>query len=229
MARVVIVTAEDLTPHLGNTILWRDDVERIVVHTLEAALEAARRLAPNLVLLDGSFTEDRTAEVVRRLRADGETRTISVAVFNRASPERAEGLLSQAGINLILNMEGSLAFLWDAWLEELLRVPRRRDGRLPVRFAVWSHGTPEEPVEALNLNVSVTGMLLETKAHLAVGQKLDLSLRLPGDGEDVRVTGQVVRDSKGGEGVRRYGVKFIIADEDVRDRIARFVDQGARS
>jgi c-di-GMP-binding flagellar brake protein YcgR len=119
-------------------------------------------------------------------------------------------------------------YLWDAWIEELLHVPRRRDARVPVSIAVWSHTAPgSDPGRGTSVNVSVKGMLLETAEPLDIGAKLDLTFTLPGGGGSVRAVGQVVREEPSPDGgPPRLGVEFLILRDGARDRIRSFVEAG---
>jgi len=114
-------------------------------------------------------------------------------------------------------------YLWDAWIEELLNVPRRRDARVPVSIAVWSHTAPgSEPARGATVNISVKGMLLETTEPLDVGSKLDLTFTLPG-GMPIRAVGQVVREHLALDGgSSRLGVEFLILRDGARDRIRSY-------
>jgi c-di-GMP-binding flagellar brake protein YcgR len=137
-----------------------------------------------------------------------------------------ETQLRRAGANVVFGGQ-VIPYLWDAWIEELLSVPRRRDARVPVSIAVWSHTAPgSEPARGLSVNISVKGMLLETTEGLDVGAKLDLTFTLPG-GAPIRAVGQVVREHAGLDGgPPRLGVEFLILRDGARDRIRVYVDGG---
>ena len=119
-------------------------------------------------------------------------------------------------------------YLWDAWIEELLHVPRRREARVPVSIAVWSHTAPgSDPGRGLSLNISVKGMLLETKEPLDIGSKIDLTFTLPGSAGPVRAVGQVVREDPARDGgPPRLGIEFLILRDGARDRIRSYVESG---
>jgi c-di-GMP-binding flagellar brake protein YcgR len=140
-----------------------------------------------------------------------------------------ETQIRRAGANVLFGGQ-VVPYLWDAWIEELLHVPRRRDARVPVTIAVWSHTAPgSDPVRATSLNISVKGMLLETAAPLDVGSKLDLSFTLPGPGGAVRAVGQVVRENTSDGQPAHLGVEFLILRDGARERIRAYVDGGGGS
>jgi hypothetical protein len=223
MPKVLIVAGPDLTPKLERTVVWRSDVERLFVTDLAGAFPAACDALPKLVILDGA-PQDQVIETLRRFRSDGLTRKMSLAVLRQSATVTEVEALRRAGANVVFAGD-ALPYLWDAWLEELLEVPKRRVVRVPLRLDVWSRFDPSaEPLLGSIVDISVKGMLLETAEGIEVGTKLDLSFRLPGDPADLRVVAQVVREEPGEDGRVRAGVEFVIVRAAVRDRIRSFVE-----
>src|SRR5262245_15128089 len=66
---VVVVSPADLSADLGLTVLWRSDVQRVMVTTVEAAIEVARVRHATMFVV-GGFAPDVAADGLRRLRAD---------------------------------------------------------------------------------------------------------------------------------------------------------------
>ena len=223
MPKVLIVAGPELTAKLERTVVWRSDVERLFAADLARAFEVACDAVPKLVILDGA-PQDEVLAILRRFRNDGLTRKMSLAVLRQTATVPEVEALRRAGANVVFAGE-ALPYLWDAWLEELLEVPRRRVVRVPLRLDVWSRFDPTaEPLLGSIVDISVKGMLLETPEPIDVGTKLDLSFRLPGDPADLRVVAQVIRQEDGEAGRARAGVEFVIVREAVRDRIRAFVE-----
>jgi hypothetical protein len=223
MAKVLIVAGPDLTSVLERTVVWRSDVQRLFAPDLTRAFELARDALPKLVILDGA-PQDQVIDLLRRFRTDGITRKMSLAVLRQSATVGEVEALRRAGANVVFAGE-ALPYLWDAWLEELLEVPRRRVVRVPLRLDVWSRFDPTaEPLLGSIVDISIKGMLLETAEPIEVGTKLDLSFRLPGDPTDLRVVAQVIRQEAGEDGRARGGVEFVIVREAVRERIRAFVE-----
>jgi two-component system cell cycle sensor histidine kinase/response regulator CckA len=227
MGKLLVVSPVDLSPELGRTVLWRPPVERLVAADFESALELARRTGPSLVVIDG-FDLAGATELIRQLRADGQTRSTAIGVLSRSPSLFEEDAYRRAGANVVF--AGVVhPELWDARLEELLNVPRRLEARIPVRLATWSRATPEAaPVEGLTLNISIHGILLETPARLGVGTKIDLRFALPGGPEEVHVLGQVMREVTAASERWHSGVKFLILRGDAREQIAAFIEASVR-
>jgi PilZ domain len=223
MPRVLIMASPELVSELSGTILWRADVDRVFADA-GATLESIQAAQPDLVILAGEDTAA-TMDRLGRIRGDGRTRGVSMGVVRRAVTLDEETQLRRAGANVVFGGQ-AVPYLWDAWIEELLHVPRRREARVPVSIAVWSHTAPgSDPGRGTSVNISVKGMLLETSEPLDVGAKLDLTFTLPGSVGPVRAVGQVVREDPGRDsGPQRLGIEFLILRDGARDRIRTYVD-----
>lgn len=228
MPTALIVSRQNPEPDLGQTVLWRGDVERVWVNEPSRALPVAAELTPSLVVVDGADSTE-ASYLTRSLRFHDATRSTAVAVLDRSLTFEAEVALLAAGATIVLPVPVD-PLLWDRRLEELVNVPPRREARIPVRFAAWSRRGPNhEEVEGVCLNISLRGMLLETKVAPPLGTKLDIDFRLPGDRSPVRVVGQVVRHAGVVDGRHRSGIAFVILRGGSRSRIGSFVDFAYRT
>ncbi|PYQ54183.1 MAG: hypothetical protein DMF78_06910 [Acidobacteria bacterium] len=228
MPRVLIMASPGLVSELSRTILWRDDVDRVFAAEADRSLERIHAVQADMVIVGDEDTPE-TMDLLRQIRGDGRTRGVSIGVVRRAVTLEEEEQLRRAGANVVFGGE-VVPYLWDAWIEELLHVPRRRDARVPVSIAVWSHTAPgSEPARGMTYNISVKGMLLETAEPLDIGAKLDLSFTLPGASASVRAVGQVVREEPSlDSGPPRLGVEFLILRDGAREKIRDFVDAGGK-
>jgi PAS domain S-box-containing protein len=221
---VLIVAPSDLTSELGRTVLWRSGIERAFAGDSQTGFEAARSLAPSLVVLDASTVEE-AVSFVRRLRQDPETRPTAIAVLSHSHED--EDRLREAGANVVLPGRVDPA-LWDSRLQELLSVPPRLETRIPVKLQAWYTGfvSGKEVVDATTVNLSVRGALLETADPLEVGSKLDMTFRLPGSEAEIKIVGQVAREAESSRGRPRSAVKFLVLRDDARERLWDFVEAG---
>jgi len=221
---VLIVAPSDLAPELGRTVLWRAGIERAFAGDPQTGFEAARSLAPSLVVLDASTVEE-AVSFVRRLREDPATRPTAIAVLSHSHED--EDRLREAGANVVLPGRVDPA-LWDSRLQELLSVPPRVEARIPVRLQAWYTGfvSGKEVIEGATVNLSVRGALLETADPLEVGSKLDMTFRLPGSDAEIKVVGQVAREAESSHDRPRSAVKFLVLRDDARQRIRDFVEAG---
>lgn len=214
MAAALICSQDDLQPELGQTLLWRTGIERHVATRLEDAHMMAVAAKPNIVVVDRDLP--RADQLVAALREDPSTRRLSIAIVARGDLDPAEVGLLEAGANAILRMPPGPD--WDDRLVRLIDVPVRRDARLPVEFGVEALDSGvggRFPAQAVNLSRS--GILIETAADLRVGDELELEFRL--DGDTILARGRVVRHGR----PRLFGVQFAPLPTGSAERIERFV------
>jgi hypothetical protein len=153
------------------------------------------------------------------LRAESSTRNRSIAVVSAGDFEPEELELLELGANAILRLppDGT----WDERLARLLSVPMRGEWRLPVQLTV--EGTAStDAFSGQALNLSVTGMLLESVFPLAVFQEFDFRFRVP-DGSRVAGRGRVIRQASPTE----HGVEFLRLEGESKEAIRQFVRSAA--
>jgi CheY-like chemotaxis protein len=214
MTAALICSQEDLQPELGHTLLWRTGIERHVATRVEDARMMAVAAKPDIVVVDRDLP--RADQLVAALREDPSTRRLSIAIVARGDLDPAEVELLEAGANAILRLPPGPD--WDERLVRLLDVPARREARLPVEFGVEAHGSPiGERFPAQAMNLSRSGILIETTADLRAGEELEIEFQL--EGGSVVARGQVVRHG----GPRLFGVQFAPLPEGAAERIERFV------
>jgi PilZ domain len=224
--RVLIVASRDLTPQLGETVLWRSDIERVFSPSTRAALETVASLGVRLVVMDAE-SRDRALQFVEELRRDSLTRQVSIAVLGNALSAKDEDALRVAGANLVLSGQAEPG-LWNGRLDGLLSVPRRREVRVAVLCEAWSSIGREPPLEGWALNLSMHGALLDMEVPLDVGTRIAVTLQLPGARAEVKSMARVVREAGSSEGRFWSGVEFLILRGDGRERLRRFINDMPR-
>ena len=228
LRRIAIVSAVDLSPELGDTVLWRAGIERVFCASAHTALDSITSVGPRMVVVDAADT-GAACDLIRRLRSAELTRSISIAALSRSTSLVDEAVLRGAGANLVLSGHVD-PYLWDARLEELLSVPKRRELRVPVLFELWSRfESSPNAVGGWALNVSMNGALIETDELLDVGSKLDLSFELPGEPSSLKALGQVVREGQNPDGRHRAGIEFLVLRGDARARLAAFIGEPSQA
>ena len=224
MKRVVVVSRQDVSRFLQRTVLWRAEVERHLAREYGEAVAVVAAVAPQLVVVDAAELAPAT-EFIAALRGDPGLRETGVVALLHAPEPAAEAALRAAGAGVVLPTPVDPR-VWDARLETLLSVPRRRDARVPVRLQTWARSEDgPTTLEGYSLNISLNGILLECAHPLEVGTSLDIALALPdGEPEEASLVGQVVRAAGSPEPRHRYGVKFLVRRGRAAARIASFVD-----
>ena len=201
MPAVLICThSGDLEGDLGATLLWRQDLERRRVEKPDEARMLAVAARPRLVLVDRDLPW--AARFVAALREDESTRGLSVVVMARGDFDSSEVELLEAGANAILRLPGGPE--WNERLQRLMEVPARKDARFPVAFQVEAASNGGRPEQAQALNLSVSGILLETQAPLGLRDDVRLRFTLPRTPAPISMRAQVVRMA----GSSQFGLEF---------------------
>ena len=209
MTAVLICSHGDVQQDLGGTLLWRDGIQRHVVAKMEEARMLAVASRPRLVVVDRDLPW--AARIVTALREDSTTRTLSIVVMARGDFDSVEVELLECGANAILRLPAGPE--WSERLERLMDVPVRKETRFPVSFEVEAASNGSGPATAQALNLSASGMLIETKSPLGVQEEVQLSIGLPVSIDPMRVAAQVVRVASPSQ----FGLEFRrIAPEESR-------------
>jgi hypothetical protein len=217
MPVVLICSPVSLEDGLRSTCLWRDGVSRHLASRTEEARALVLSARPRLVVVDRDLPG--AVELVKALRHDASTRQLSLAVVVRGQFASIEVDLLEAGANAILRFPANPE--WDERFTRLLQVPVRRETRFSAHFAVLSYaGVAGGSGEALALNLSVNGVLLECPFPLAVGDELALDLKLADSSRSVAVAGRVVRVARAGH----FGIEFRRLEGEAAQEVRRFVE-----
>ena len=216
--QALICALDSLEGDLGATMLYRSNVERQVVHTADEAKAAARRLQPEIVLVDRDLPG--AAELVKALRDDTSTRRLSVVALARGDFASSELGLLEAGVNAVLRLPPTGD--WDDRLFRLMHVPVRREVRVPVRLQLdLGFGARGEHFAATARNLSVNGLLVETNHLLQVGDDLAFTLELPDGRGSVVGTATVVRHASA---AAQFGIELATVKGDGRVKLKAWVD-----
>ena len=217
MFRVLICATDAVQRELASSPLGRDGFERQLTSAPEQALAALGTGRLALVVVDRDVAG--AEALIAQIRNNTATRTISILVVARGDMQSEELGLIAAGANAVLRLPHTPD--WDARIARLIKVPARKTTRVPVlmgfeaRFGV-------ETVTGHLLNISQTGMLVETSSNMAVGDDLEFSFQLHGfesSTGEVRGQGRVVRLA----GKGRYGIEYVSVDDSGREKLRRFL------
>jgi hypothetical protein len=103
-------------------------------------------------------------------------------------------------------------------LEERLHIKKRKYGRKPYFSAVCYCALDGAHVDFIQ-NISAGGLLIGTRLHPPVGEKVTLAFPLPVSQEHIMLDGEIVWAAQQG-----MGVKFQMIRPDEEKRISHLVD-----
>ncbi len=214
MASALICLADATSQGLEGTLLWRGGVKRQSAGTLAEAQNALAGSRFDILVLDRDLPG--VEDLIRALRADERQRAISIVVAARGDMRPSELQLLDSGANAILRLPAGPE--WDQRLSRLVSVPPRKAVRAPVRLELEGRTLLDmQLAHATILNLSVTGMLLETDRPLDLQSELSFSFFLPQFSTPIVGRGRVVRHAGGG----RFGIEFDELPPEARDAIGR--------
>ena len=217
MIRAVLLSPLDLASELGDTVLFRSNVERLRASRAEDVRRLADAGRIDVVVVDSSLPG--AAAVVGALRQDPATRATAIAALGRSEFGFSHLDLLEAGANAILPLPPGHD--WDDRLTRLIHVPARKTSRFSVSVAIDGGLLGGLSLTGRAVNLSVHGLLLESPQPLEVGQDLRIAFDLPGE-VGVKGTGTVVRVAA----PDRFGVELTHVEGDGRVRIKRHVESG---
>lgn len=217
MLTVLVFASEAVTAQLERSPVWREDLQRVLVRTSTEAIAQAGSRQPRLVVIEAELPA--AEHVVRQLRANAETRGCSILAVAGGDSLGAELGLLDVGVNAVLRLPAGPE--WDARVEALLHVPTRKDTRIDADLTLRGEIGPEQ-VRARVVNLSQTGMRIQTAVALAIGAELSFTLELAGfetSSGEVRGQARVVRLAGPGS----YGAQFVKLDSVGNELLRRYL------
>lgn len=216
MAIVVVCSGRSLSRDLGGTILFRDGITIEEHPTLAAAQTRLGAGGVALTIIDKELGG--LEPFIKNLRKSVTLRSVSLAVLSRDDFDPAEVELLTAGANGILRLPPTEAF--DQKVSQLVAIPPRREVRVPVQIQVEAIAGFGTTMPVVSVNLSPSGMLVESSYDLVIGDDISVSCRLRETSAAVfRATGKIVRRTARNQ----YGIRFtsiLEGEEEMRTVVA---------
>jgi len=216
MITVLLCSVKPLDDLLNGTLLWREDVNRRLAHSVDEAEQVVKQGEVDILVVDRDLPG--ASELIGALRKDLQTRNLSIAVVADGDFEAGEIELLSAGAWAILRLPPDAE--WEERLARLMSVPARKDVRLEVSFEIeMGDAGGITSAVATTLNLSARGMLIECAFPLQLGDVLDLRFQLPGAEHTILGCGRIVRQA----GRNRFGLEFYGLENEGASHIEHFV------
>jgi molecular chaperone DnaK len=208
----LLCAPESLEAELRQSVLYRRGMKRLWARSATEASDRASAERLDIVVVDSALPG--AARLVAGLRETPGTSNLPIAALAR--DDLAELKLIQAGAHTILRLPSGPE--WDDRLVSLMKVPVRRQARVPVDLRL----TAGVPIPALVLDLSAAGMRVLCLRSLRQGDQLQFSFSLPGRTDLIRGEGTVVRV----EGRHQYGVELVRLEGEGQRLIREFFEPG---
>jgi len=209
-------------------LLQREEIEVISVDADPAVADLTRITPFELVMVRFPIEGLDAGEFLSIVRdpSSASRRAGVMLLADEAHLEEAAAFLDR-GANRIVSATWSDARIWRA-VADLLDVAPRVALRVPVMVDVdlASEGVPEV---CRSVDLSTSGIRLESPNGYGPGTRLQIGLVLPKVGGVVRVQAEIVRRTDPErEGVHGFAARFTSMSEEDEARLARFVDMVRR-
>jgi len=219
MPKIILVDDNKLTLAMEKTYLEAKNF-RVFATTSHRELQAmARRLKPDLIVLDYELGDKTGDEVCRAIRADPVTRATPVLILTAHDREDVKARCREAGANgFVRKAAGRESFL-DS-VASVLGLPQRRHARVPCTFRVEL--VSDRKSQGTAHNISQLGIYLTVQQVIPTGVLIDLLFALPDSSTEVRAKGEVVRNERLVGGFYGYGIQFLNLDPANMRALKRF-------
>jgi CheY-like chemotaxis protein len=207
MKKVIIAqTILDAIEH-GSTLFGRGSIKLYPALSAEAILELHRQVKADLIIAEFSLPVMGGVRLCSSVRSEPGLKDVSLILYcddNRVS----KAACLNAGANAVIQKPVDSFDLFSK-LSELIVIPQRKDMRVLLHVSVAGE-QQDSTFIATSYNISVSGMLLETRRELKIGDKLICSFNVLR--AEVNTQCLIMRMYRTDTGHFRYGAKFLGLD-----------------
>ncbi len=217
---------------LQGILVLREILARPFIKLLETSsgrqvIEIHRRENVDLIVMALAMPGMNGDMVTRTIRANAVMRHTSILMFSDDAGEATRERCLAAGANGFVSKPFRTGDLMTR-VARLLDIADRKNTQLLAHVDVLG-GAPEiGQFVGRIVNLSATGLLLETDAPLDVGRELSLTFFVPGSRKQARTKARVVRRVDAQNAVR-WGVRFTELNDDGRQALLHYVREGRPS
>ena len=224
-----IIIAQDIYQVLRqkNSFLERADMLILRVATQDEALAVHRAERADLIITELDMPGMKSEQFCSLIREGGELRIapiIIVCMNDKNARERS----SRCGVNAVVTRPFKSDLLL-AKAKLLLNVCWRETYRVLLSVSIEGN-TSGQMFFCRSLDVSATGMLIETEQTFVLNDRLVCNFFLP-DATRIGVTGEIVRlvQETTGSAANRYGVQFSALAPETKKAIEAFIASKAQA
>lgn len=221
--KLLLVDDVELFLHLERTILKRKTFSINTAKSGAEALEKARSIKPDLILLDMFMPDLNGDEVCRALKTNKETSSIPIIIVTMDSKMGSKEKCIEAGCDGFIYKPINKDILI-ATVEEHLGIRKRCFRRVPTRLECDIRGSKGETT-AWIYNLSQTGAFVTMDREPEMDSEQELEFTLPCANKTICTSGRVRwlgRLEK--DGPFGFGVEFTSIDEEQKSTIRAFID-----
>ncbi len=204
MKKIIIAEPIILDIERDNTVFGRGSISVIPARSSEEILNLHGTYKADLIITDFELPLMGGAKLCSLIRNDASLKNVSIIVVCNAT-DASLAQCRETGANAVIPKPPSEDMLFSK-ISELLVVPQRKGIRVLQRISVKST-EGDTTFFARSLNISISGMLIETYRAFKKGDRLTCAFKIAHN--EVVVDCMVMRAEKSASGRHCYGIKFI--------------------
>lgn len=223
MKKVLLVDDVKLFLELEKTLLAsRSNLQLFTATSGQEAIDIHKREKVDLILCDLYMPGMNGSEVCKIIRKEENLKNVSIIIVTTSAKDI--GMCLEAGANDFITKPIDPSELLKK-VAKYINIPIRCDIRILARIGVeGTKGSPPESFLGNTVNISVSGVLIETSHVFTVGETVSCSFFIPGNSTPVTVAGEVVREANGKQpGMNYYGIRFLDVREEDKRAIESYV------
>jgi CheY-like chemotaxis protein len=208
----------------SGTLFGRGSITLHPARSSEDILERHRQIKADLIIAEFSLPVMGGVRLCSSIRSEPDLKDVSLIMYcddNRAY----EAACRDAGANAVIQKPVDAYDLFSK-ISELIAIPQRKDMRVFLRISMAGRQEDASFI-ATSYNISISGMLLETKRELSKGDKIACSFNIAHS--EVNAHCLVMRVERTDAGRFRYGAKFLGLDTKAIVVIEQYVKSRIKS
>jgi len=225
--KILIVDDMETFLKLEKMLLERSGYEIITARTGVEALKKVQTEKPRLVFLDLIMPEMTGDAVCRFIKTNKNLKHIPVVMVTTKSDELSRDRCLQAGCDDYMTKPVTQRDFFDK-IKKFINIEKRKAPRAPLRISADCF-QGERSCQNYTVDLSQSGLFIETPDPLPFGTEIVLKFSLPRQGAPLLVKGKVVRTappSHPPEGASSgMGIRFTNLSSEDSDKIKAFVAQ----
>lgn len=223
MKKIIIAESVHRLLDRPETMFRRGSIELYPAHSSGEILHLHRSIRADLIVIDYIMPDMDGAGLCCAIRNEDVLKGVSIIMVCAPAEVPASPCL-ETGANAVITKPVDPSELF-ARMSELLMVPQRKDLRSFMQVQV-NGKQGGAPVMGVSCNISISGMLWETRHALSKGDRLAVTFTI--GGRQVATECVIMRVETQAPGKFRHGVKFQNIDTKSLVLIEQFVKGGVK-
>jgi CheY-like chemotaxis protein len=219
--RIIIANDVKLTLELESSFLQREGFAVHAAGNGREALEMARKVQPDLLLLEYDMPLLSGVEVCAAVRADAAMERLPVLIVSDSDSSQARERCRKAGCTGFVSRSEGADHLLKA-VAEALRVGVRKRERVPVKIQVQA-GSHYMNFKGEAHDLSAGGLRFESPEPIDADLPVVVQFKLPGVKKSITSTVRVTRCSPCDDDRFLIAARFDSIDAEARQQIERFL------